>query len=97
LVIALRWSRSSPVPPSAQDADDMSKFNTFYEWLAKQKNQSTPLGRLATDALRDVTFPKDVASLEALLEYFKSKQAPGVKVATARVAWQTYARVHSQK
>jgi uncharacterized protein YozE (UPF0346 family) len=75
----------------------MSKFNTFYEWLAKQKNQSSPLGRLATDAMRDVTFPKEVATLEDLLSYFKSKQAPGVKVATARVAWQTYARSQSQK
>lgn len=75
----------------------MSKFNTFYEWLAKQKNQSSPLGSLATDALRDVTFPKDVATLDDLLAYLKSKQAPGVKVATARVAWQTYARTQSQK
>lgn len=75
----------------------MSKFNTFYEWLAKQKNQSSPLGKLATDALRDVTFPKDVANLDDLLAYLKSKQAPGVKVATARVAWQTYARSQSQK
>lgn len=76
---------------------DMSKFSTFYEWLAKQKNQSSPLGRLATDTLRDPTFPKDVANLDDLLAYLKSKQAPGVKVAAARVAWQNYARTQSQK
>jgi uncharacterized protein YozE (UPF0346 family) len=74
----------------------MSKFNTFYEWLLKQKNQSSPLGTLASDASRDADFPKDVASLDALLAYMKGKQAPGVKVATARVAWQTYARTQQK-
>jgi uncharacterized protein YozE (UPF0346 family) len=74
----------------------MSKFNTFYEWLLKQKNQSSPIGTLAVDAARDAAFPKDVASLEALLTYLKGKQAPGVKIATARVAWQTYARTQQK-
>jgi uncharacterized protein YozE (UPF0346 family) len=70
----------------------MSKFTTFYEWLDKQKSRKSPLGGFARDALRDESFPKDVASLAALLTYMKSKNAPGVTIATARIAWQTYAR-----
>jgi uncharacterized protein YozE (UPF0346 family) len=69
----------------------MSKFTTFYEWLGKQKNQHSPLGEFAAGALRDGSFPKDVASVDALLEYVRTKHT-GVVVATARLAWQTYAR-----
>ena len=47
----------------------MSKFTTFYEWLEKQKGKKSPLGKLANDAVRDESFPKDVASLDALLAY----------------------------
>jgi uncharacterized protein YozE (UPF0346 family) len=70
----------------------MSKFTTFYEWLAKQKSQKSPLGSLANDAARDEAFPKDVASLDALLAYLKAKKLSGVQIATAKLAWQTYAR-----
>ena len=70
----------------------MSKFTTFYEWLAKQKSKKSPLGDLASDAARDESFPKDVASLDALLAYMKTKQVSGLKLATAKIAWQTYAR-----
>ena len=70
----------------------MSKFTTFYEWLEKQNGQKSPLGSLASDAVRDEAFPKDVASLDALLEYMKTKKFSGLKLATARLAWQSYAR-----
>jgi uncharacterized protein YozE (UPF0346 family) len=70
----------------------MSKFTTFYEWLEKQKGKKSPLGDLANDALRDEAFPKDVASLEALLTHLKAKNSSGLKIATARIAWQTYTR-----
>jgi uncharacterized protein YozE (UPF0346 family) len=70
----------------------MSKFTTFYEWLAKQKGKKSPLGSLANDALRDEEFPKDVASLDALLAYIKTKKSSGLAIATARIAWQTYSR-----
>jgi uncharacterized protein YozE (UPF0346 family) len=70
----------------------MSKFSTFYEWLEKQKGKKSPLGNLAADAARDEAFPKDVASLDALLAYLKTKNVSGLQVATAKLAWQTYAR-----
>lgn len=71
---------------------NMSKFSTFYEWLEKQKSKKSPLGDLASEAARDDAFPKDIASLEALLAYMKTKGFSGLKVATARIAWQTYTR-----
>ena len=70
----------------------MSKFTTFYQWLEKQKSQKSPLGNLANDAARDEAFPKDVASLDALLAYMKTKKFSGLKIATARIAWQSYTR-----
>lgn len=70
----------------------MSKFTTFYEWLEKHKSKKSPLGTLAADAVRDEAFPKDVASLDALLAYMKEKKLSGLQLATAKLAWQTYAR-----
>lgn len=70
----------------------MSKFTTFYEWLEKQKSKKSPLGSLASEVVRDEAFPKDVASLEALLAYMKAKKLSGLQLATAKLAWQTYAR-----
>jgi uncharacterized protein YozE (UPF0346 family) len=70
----------------------MSKFKTFYEWLEQQKGKKSPLGDLASAAARDEAFPKDVASLEALLEHLKTKKSSGLALATARIAWQTYTR-----
>jgi uncharacterized protein YozE (UPF0346 family) len=70
----------------------MSKLPTFYEWLEKQKSQKSPLGRFANDTARDEAFPKDVASLDALLAYLKAKKLSGLQIATAKIAWQSYTR-----
>jgi uncharacterized protein YozE (UPF0346 family) len=70
----------------------MSKFITFHAWIEKQKNKKSPLGALAGEVLRDESFPKDVASAEALLAYLKSKQVSGATIAAARLAWQAYSR-----
>ena len=69
----------------------MSKFTNFYEWLAKEKSRKSPLGELAREVARDANFPKDVASLDALLEYLRTKKLSGVLLATARLAWKSYA------
>jgi uncharacterized protein YozE (UPF0346 family) len=74
------------------DRKFMSKFTTFYEWLEKQKSTKSPLGSLASYATRDEAFPKDVASLDALLAYMKEKKLSGLQIATAKIAWQSYAR-----
>ncbi|HVY30652.1 MAG TPA: YozE family protein [Polyangiaceae bacterium] len=70
----------------------MSKFTTFYEWLEKQKSKKSPLGSLAHEATRDDAFPKDVASLDALLAYMKERKLSGLQIATAKIAWQSYSR-----
>jgi hypothetical protein len=54
-------------------------------------------GVVGRAALRDASFPKDVASLDALLTYMKTKKAAGMAIATARIAWQTYARGNEQQ
>lgn len=85
----------SSLGPNALDLErkaSMSKFTTFYEWLEKQKGKKSPLGTLANGVVRDEAFPKDVTSLEALLAYMKTKDFSGLEVATARIAWQSYAR-----
>ncbi len=75
----------------------MSKFSTFYVWLGKQKNLHSPLGSWAREALRDEKFPEDVASLDTLQAYLKSKDASGATLATARLAWLAYARTGDNK
>jgi uncharacterized protein YozE (UPF0346 family) len=75
----------------------MSKFATFYDWLGKQKNLHSPLGSWAREALRDESFPKDIASLEALQTHLRTQDATGATLATARLAWLTYARTGEKK
>lgn len=74
----------------------MNQFSTFHEWLEKQKSKKSPLGELASSLARDENFPKDVASLDALLTYLKGKKATGMTIATARIAWQTYTRSNKE-
>ncbi|HTQ06087.1 MAG TPA: YozE family protein [Polyangiaceae bacterium] len=75
----------------------MSKFTTFYDWLGKQKNLQSPLGAWAREALRDESFPKEVANLEDLQAHLRAKEAGGATLATARLAWLTYARTGAKK
>ncbi|HEX2731588.1 MAG TPA: YozE family protein [Polyangiaceae bacterium] len=70
----------------------MKKFAPFHEWLAKQKNQRTPLGEWARSAGRDENFPKDLTTVDALVAYLRTKQATGTELATARAAWSSFAR-----
>ena len=66
---------------------------TFYDWLVKQKNQRTPLGEFAREATRDPAFPRDVASLDAVLDFVRaSANGSPQTLAIARTAYRTYAR-----
>jgi uncharacterized protein YozE (UPF0346 family) len=73
----------------------MAALISFYEWLAKQKSMRTSLGGFARDVARDGAFPRDVASLEALLDYVRTspKNSPQA-VAVARSAYRAYERAH---
>jgi uncharacterized protein YozE (UPF0346 family) len=71
----------------------MAASPSFYEWLTKQAGLRSPLGGLARDAARDGAFPKDVASLEALIEYVRtSSKGSAQAVAVARSAFRAFAR-----
>lgn len=73
-------------------ARSMNKFTPFHEWLAKQKNQRTPMGEWARAAVKDESFPKDLTSVDTLVAYLRTKQATGAVIATAKAAWQTFTR-----
>lgn len=70
----------------------MAEFTNFYDWLAKQKNLRTPVGDMARETARDETFPRDVTTLEGVLEHLQKGNASSATVARARATWKVYAR-----
>jgi uncharacterized protein YozE (UPF0346 family) len=71
----------------------MAALISFYDWLAKQKLLRTPLGNWAREAARDKDFPREIANIEALLDYVRTSQkGSGQAVAIARLAYQSYER-----
>jgi uncharacterized protein YozE (UPF0346 family) len=64
----------------------------FYEWLTKQKGQRNAIGELARAATRDAEFPKEMATLEQILEHYKSAKASAESIAVARSAYRAYER-----
>lgn len=71
----------------------MAAFVSFFEWLEKQKGLRTPIGEFARTALRDDGFPRESASLEAVLDYVRGKaNGSAQKLAIARTAYRAYER-----
>jgi uncharacterized protein YozE (UPF0346 family) len=70
----------------------MPAFTNFYDWLAKQKNLRTPVGEMARETARDEAFPRDVSTLEALLEHLQKGNASSAALARARATWKVFAR-----
>lgn len=64
----------------------------FYEWLTKQKGQRTPVGELARAAARDAEFPKELATLEQVLDHYRQSEASAESIAVARSAYRAYER-----
>jgi uncharacterized protein YozE (UPF0346 family) len=74
----------------------MAALTSFYDWLIKQKNLRTSLGGFARESTRDSAFPRDVASLDALLEYLQATPGRSPQaIAVARAAYRTYERTHA--
>jgi uncharacterized protein YozE (UPF0346 family) len=68
---------------------------SFYDWLVKQKNLRTALGQFARDATRDPAFPREVASLDAVLEYARAvPNSTPQNIAVARSSYRAYERAH---
>lgn len=70
----------------------MAAFTNFYDWLAKQKNLRTPVGDMARETARDASFPKDVTTLEGVLEHLQKVNASSEAVARARATWKAFSR-----
>jgi len=71
----------------------MATLVGFFEWLGKHKSLRNPVGEFARTAARDPSFPREIASLEAVLEYLKGpgKGSPET-IAYARNAYRAYER-----
>jgi uncharacterized protein YozE (UPF0346 family) len=71
----------------------MAALISFYDWLGKQKNLRTSLGGLAREIARDAGFPRDVGSLDALLDHLRaSPNGSAQTLAVARSAYRAYER-----
>jgi uncharacterized protein YozE (UPF0346 family) len=71
----------------------MPALTSFYEWLTKQKSQRTSLGGFAREVTRDAAFPRDLAGLDALLDYVRARPDSSPQtVAVARSAYRSYER-----
>ena len=70
----------------------MAAFTNFYDWLGKQKNLRSPVGDMARDTARDASFPRDVTTLEAVLEHLQKSNASSEVVARARATWKVFQR-----
>ena len=70
----------------------MAAQDSFYEWLTKQKGQRNPVGELARAAARDAEFPREMATLEQVLDHYRKSSASAESIAVARSAYRTYER-----
>jgi len=70
----------------------MAAFTNFYDWLSKQKNLRTPVGEMARETARDQDFPRDVTTLEGVLEHLEKRNASSATLARARATWKVFAR-----
>jgi uncharacterized protein YozE (UPF0346 family) len=70
----------------------MAAFTPFYDWLAKQKNLRSPVGEMARETARDAAFPREVTTLDGLLEHLQKSNASSESVARARATWKVFAR-----
>lgn len=71
----------------------MAALVGFFEWLGKQKGLRNAVGEFARTAQRDASFPREVASLDALLDYVrKMPKSSAQAVAIARAAYRDYER-----
>ena len=71
----------------------MAAFIPFYDWLTKNKSQRTPVGELAREVLKDEKFPRDLTTLDGLLEYVKASAGNSAAlISKARVTWKAFER-----
>ncbi|HET7543581.1 MAG TPA: YozE family protein [Polyangiaceae bacterium] len=70
----------------------MAAFTNFYDWLGKQKNLRSPIGDMARETARDEAFPRDVTTLDGVIEHLQKANASSATLARARATWKVFAR-----
>jgi uncharacterized protein YozE (UPF0346 family) len=71
----------------------MAAFTPFYDWLTKHKSLRTPVGDFAREVLKDASLPRDITTLDALLEYLRgSAHSSSQALAKARITWRAFER-----
>lgn len=70
----------------------MAAFTNFYDWLSKNTTLRTPVGDMARDTVKDETFPREVTTLDAVLEHLQKANASSAVIARARSTWKVFAR-----
>jgi uncharacterized protein YozE (UPF0346 family) len=63
---------------------------TFRAYLATRKNEDSPVGDLARDALRDDGFPRSSRMLTAFERYLIRRNACDGAIRALREAWEDY-------
>lgn len=64
--------------------------SNFYVWLMKQVNEQTLIGNLATEAKRDVFFPRAGSTIEPFKKYLIQKSGDALVIQTLDDAWNEY-------
>lgn len=59
----------------------------FYEWLGGQRERRDPVGSFANDAWQDADFPREVSSVQDLVDYMHGRGAREDAVEAAKEAW----------
>lgn len=66
---------------------------TFYEWLGLQRHRVDSIGRLAVEAHRDKTFPRNhVQKLHVFLHYYEDNSDLRQAVKSAHAEWREFQR-----
>ena len=65
---------------------------TFYQYLETLKDEDSPAGDLARDAMRDQYFPREVTSRKQLRDYLMGCRACTGALEALDQAWNRYRR-----
>ena len=68
---------------------------TFYQYLETLKDEDSPAGDLARDAMRDQYFPREVTSRKQLRDYLMGCRACTGALEALDQAWNRYRRRNS--
>lgn len=78
---------SSTTPPVTLSTIEI----TFTEWLKRHKNRNSPLGDLASDMLRDESWPER-DNVDAYISHLGIRRASWRAIETLQAAWKSYRR-----